>query len=101
MKLQDYGAVTDQKADSFFKQLLDWSRGKLTFADNFDCKIIPAYLGTAETIVQHSLGRIPQGIIEVASYPHGTAGISFTQSPTDKQLYMRRGTAGNCFLLIF
>lgn len=98
MRLQDFGG--DLPGRSWFQTLLEWTRKKITFDDNIDCKFITAYIGLAETEVGHPLGRTPRYIIEVAAYPNGTAGISFTKEPNKSQLFLKRATAGTCTLLL-
>lgn len=97
MKLQDFGPDAPR---SWFQQILEWSRKKITFEDNLDCVFLKAYIGTSSTEVGHPLGRTPRYIIEVAAYPNGTAGISFTSEPTNQKLFLSRSTAGECTLLI-
>lgn len=97
MKLRDYG--TDQTRE-WFQQILQWSQGKINL-DNFDAKLVTANIGTSETIVGHSLGRIPQVIIPVLSYPHGVVDLSFTKAPTLDSLYLSASTAGIRALLLF
>lgn len=97
MKLRDFGP--DATRD-WFQQILEWSRKKLTIDDNWDCTVLSTYLGTSETVIDHTLGRVPRYIWEVASYPNGTAGISFTQAPTNGKLYLKRSSAGQCTLIL-
>ena len=97
MKLLDFG---DTASRSWFQQILEWSRKKITFDDNIDCATVTAYIGTTETQVGHPLGRTPRYIIEVAAYPNGTAGISFTKEPDYKNLYLTRSVAGKCTLIL-
>lgn len=98
MKLRDIG---ENAAKEWFQQILDWSKKKISIDDNLDCQVLAANIGTSETEIGHSLGRTPRYVIEVASYPHGTAGISFTREPTHQKLWMTRATAGQCTLLLF
>lgn len=97
MKLFDFG---DDKPRSWYQQLLEWSRKKITFDDNIDCVFVTASIGTAETQVGHSLGRVPKYIIEVASFPYGTAGIAWTKAPEKDKIFITRSTAGTCVLLL-
>jgi hypothetical protein len=97
MKLRDLGV---DAAREWFQQLLEWSRKKITVDDNWDASVLKTYLGTAETVVDHTLGRTPRYIWEVASFPHGTAGISFTKEPTNAKLFLKRSTAGECTLIL-
>lgn len=96
MRLRDFGATAPRE---WFQQILEWSRKKITFQDNIDCQFLTVNIGTTETEVGHSLGRTPRYIIEVASYPNGTAGIEFTREPTNQKLFLKRNTAGTCTLL--
>jgi hypothetical protein len=95
--MPDFGASPDA---SWFSRLLDWTRGKITFEDNIDGRFLTVNIGTTETEIGHTLGRVPRYILEVASYPNGTAGIQFTKSPTIDKLYLKRGTAGQCTLFL-
>lgn len=97
MKLRDFGK---DAAYEWFQQILEFSRKKITFDDNVDCQILTVNIGIAETEIGHSLGRTPRYVIEVASYPNGTAGIQFTKEPTNQKLYLKRGTAGQCTLFL-
>lgn len=98
MKLRDFGA---DAARDWWNQLLEWSRKRITFDENMDCVSVTSYIATTETEVGHSLGRIPKYVLEVASFPNGTKGIEFTKEPTNQKLFLKRGTAGNCTLLLF
>lgn len=98
MKLPDFqGAEPDA---GWFRRLLQALRKGLTFDDNFDSVFLTVNIGTAETEVGHPLGRAPRYVIEVAAYPNGTAGISFTREPTIQKLWLTRATAGQCTLLL-
>jgi hypothetical protein len=97
MKLREF--ASDATAQ-WFKQIFEWSRKKITFEDNVDCQFLTVNIGTAETEVGHSLGRTPRYVIEVASYPNGTAGVSFTKEPTNTKLFLKRAVAGSCTLLL-
>jgi len=98
VKLENFiGSTPDT---SWFQRLLEMTRKKITFDDNIDCIFLTANIGTAETEVGHTLGRTPRYIIEVAAYPYGTAGISFTKEPTNQKLYLSRAVAGSCTLLL-
>lgn len=97
MKLRDFGSDAYR---SWFQQILEWSRKKITFEENVDGIFIQTYLGTSETVIDHALGRIPKYILEVASYPNGTAGIAFTKPPSIDKLYLTRTSAGSCVLFL-
>lgn len=97
MRLRDFGDNPDR---TWFQQIMEWSRKKVTFDDNIDCVFITADVGTSNTEVGHSLGRTPKYILEVASYPYGTAGITFTKAPTADKLFISRTSAGKCVLLL-
>jgi len=96
MKLRDYGI--DQTRE-WFQQILQWSIGKVSL-ENLDIKIITANIGTSETIVGHSLGRIPTIVIPVMKYPFGVVNISFTKSPTIDTLFLSASSAGERALLL-
>jgi len=107
MKLYDYG---DQANRSWFRQIIEWSRKKITFQDNIDCQLKYARIGTSETQIGHNLGRRPQGCIEVCAYPspqavagelNGTAGLQMTKDSDDKNVFLKRPTSGEVLLLIF
>ncbi len=107
MKLFDYG---ESATKSWFRQILEWSKKKVSISDNLDCIIIAARIGTSETQIGHSLGRKPFGCIEVCSYPspkavstevNGTAGIQMTKDSTEQALFLKRTSAGECYLLVF
>lgn len=97
MKLRDYGI--DQPRD-WFQQILEWSRGKINL-DNLDARLVVSNIGTTETLVGHSLGRIPQMIIPVMVYPYGTDTLNFTKAPTIDTLFLKAGVAGPRALLVF
>lgn len=97
MKLRDLGETATR---DWFQQILDWSRKKITFSDNIDGVFITANVGTGETQVGHPLGRTPQYIFEVAAYPNGTAGISFTKQPDNQSIFIKRSVAGQCTLFL-
>lgn len=101
MRLLDFGKLGQPKLDQWLQQLYEFSRKKITFEDNLDVTFQTVYIGTSETEVQHNLGRIPKAVLEVAAYPYGTAGISHTKAPTEKYLYLSRGSAGQCQLMIW
>lgn len=91
MKLIDFTGTPDS---NWFQQLLLLTRNKLSFDDNVDCQILTVNIGTSETEIGHSLGRVPRYIIPVASYPNGTAGIQFTKSSDNKRVFLKRDVAG-------
>lgn len=98
MKMENFtGNVPDT---SWFQRLLEMTRKKITIEDNIDGIFVTANIGTSETEIGHALGRAPRYIIEVAAYPNGTAGISFTKEPTHEKVYLKRNVAGNCTLLL-
>lgn len=97
MILRDVGAAA---AKEWFEQILQWSRKKITLDDNLDCVFVTAYIATTETEIGHPLGRTPRYIIEVAAYPNGTAGISFSRESKIDKVYLKRATAGTCTLLM-
>jgi len=97
MNLVDYG---ENAPRSWFQQVLQWSRKKITFDDNIDCQILTVNIGVAETEVGHSLGRVPRYVIPVASYPNGTAEINFTKPSDLNRLFLKRSTAGVCTLIL-
>lgn len=97
MKLRDFG---ESALRDWFNQVLDWSRKKITFDDNIDCAFITAKVDVTSTEIGHSLGRTPKYIIEVATYPYGTAGISFTRPPEKDKIFIKRNVAGTCCLLL-
>lgn len=97
MKLRDFGT---QAVDSWFNQLLEWSRKKITLQDNVDCIFVTANISTVETTVGHQLGRIPQYIIEVSRWPNSAKGIELTQAPTAEKLFIKRSSSGETTLLL-
>jgi hypothetical protein len=97
MKLFDFG---ESESRSWFRQILEFSRKRVSFEDNIDCVLVTATVDTVETQIGHSLGRAPKFIIEVASYPNGTAGISWTKAPEADKIFIKRATAGSCTLLL-
>lgn len=101
MKLRDFGQLGQPKLDQWLQQIFNFSRNSISFEDNMDVIFQNVYIGTSETEVQHNLGRTPKAVIEVAAYPYGTAGISHTKAPTEDFLYLSRGSAGNCQLMIW
>lgn len=97
MKLRDFGK---DAARDWFQQLLEWSRKRVSFEDNIDGIFLTVNIDSAETEIGHSLGRTPRYVFEVASYPNGTAGISFTKEPTNQKLYLKRSVAGQCTIFL-
>ena len=97
MKLRDFGETA---ARDWFQQILEWSRKKIAFEDNIDCIFVTANVGTSQTEIGHALGRVPKYILEVASYPNGTAGISFTKAPEVDKIFITRASSGVCTLLL-
>lgn len=98
MKLRDIGSEATR---DWFAQLLEWSRRKVSIDDNMDCTTVTAYVGTTETEVGHSLGRVPRYVIPVMAYPYGTGEMSFTKEPNNEKLFLSRRVAGTCTLLVF
>ena len=99
MKLRDYGEIFSR---DWIQQLLQWSRNKVSVVDNLDCVEVVAYINTTETVIGHSLGRVPRGTIPIMKYPFGTvASLSFTREPTIDKIYLTRSTAGYQGLLIY
>lgn len=98
MKIQDFTGDLPDK--SWFEQILTWSRKKFTFDDNLDGVFVTANVGTGETEVGHPLGRTPKYILEIAAYPNGTAGITFTKQPDNNRIFIKRAVAGQCTLLL-
>lgn len=98
MKLQDFGSIAPDR--TWFQALLQFTRNKISFDDNLDGQFVTTNVGTGETEIGHSLGRVPKYVIEVAAYPNGTAGISFTKPATINQIYLKRAVAGACTLFI-
>lgn len=99
MKLRDFGK---DAAYEWFQQILEWSRKKITLPDNVDCIFVTATISTSETTVGHTLGRVPQYILEVCTWPDGIkcAGIELTKAPTNEKIFIKRGTAGKTTLLL-
>lgn len=98
MKLFDIG---DDQPRAWFQQLLEWSRKKITFDDNIDCVFLTVNISTSETVIEHSLGRVPKGIIPVAQYPNNITELSWTREPTNRNLYLKQRISGAMTLLIF
>lgn len=98
MKLRDFG---EDQNRSWFQQILEWSRKKISVEDNIDCVILSVSIGTSETIVDHPLGRIPKGIINVLSYPNNTSEMTWTRAPEQSRLFIQARTAGTYTLLLF
>lgn len=97
MRLRDFG---QEAPSSWFQQILEWSRKKITFEDNVDCVFITATIATTETVVGHQLGRTPKYVLEVASWPNGIKGIELTKAPTSEKLFIKRATSGETTLLL-
>jgi len=103
MKMQDFGKLGNPKLDQWLQQIFSFSRKKISFQDNMDVILQSAYIGSGGSQIQHSLGRIPQGVIEVATQQTGTKGISPTVGKewTEKFIYLTRATSGDCQLMIY
>lgn len=107
MKLRDFSSEAPRE---WFQQLLEWSRKKITLADNVDCVFVSAKVETSETVVGHQLGRIPKYVMEVATWPEEkvggvnsvtvSGGIALTKAPTSEKLFIKRGTSGQTTLLL-
>jgi hypothetical protein len=98
LKLFDYG---DDQNRSWFQQILEWSRKKISIEDNLDCIILSVNVATTETVVDHTLGRVPRGIIPILQYPNNITEMSWTQEPTNQKLFIKQRVAGKITLLIF
>jgi hypothetical protein len=99
VKLREYG---DQENRSWFQQILEWSRNKLSFEDNLDCVIITASIATSETIVGHTLGRVPKGVIPILQWPNNTSVLTWgSKPPDDTKLYLKQSVDGKITLLVF
>ena len=101
MRLLEFGT---EQSRSWFQQLLDWSRNKVSFEENLDCVIIDVNIATSETIVDHPLGRVPKGIIPLLRWPNNTSELSWSdpeKPPTDTRLFLKQRVAGKVTLLIF
>lgn len=97
MKLRDFGVNAPRE---WFQQIMEWSSRKITFEDNIDCVFVTADLSTSETVIGHSLGRVPKYIIPVASWPNSVDKITLTKAPTNSQIYLSRATAGKQVLML-
>lgn len=103
MKLQDFGKLGEAKLDQWLQQIFSFSRKSISFEDNIDCVLQTAYIGSSGSQIQHSLGRVPKGVIEVATQQTGTKGISPVVGSqwTEKFIYLSRDTSGESTLIIF
>lgn len=100
MRLRDFGPDAPRE---WFQQILDWSRKAITLDDNVDCVFVTATIGTSETAVGHSLGRVPKYIIPVCSWVTGATicrEITLTKAPTVDQVYVSSASAGKQTLLL-
>ena len=100
MKLRDFGV---DAAREWYQQLLEWSRKKVTLEDNVDCVFVTATIGTSETAIGHTLGRIPKYVIPVGSWVSGATivrAITLTKAPTVDQVYVSSASAGKQTLLL-
>ena len=97
MKLRDFGK---DAPESWFQQILEWSRRKITFSDNIDCVFVTVDIATTETMVGHTLGRVPKYVLEMASWPNSALGVELTKAPTSNKLFIKRGTSGETTLLL-
>lgn len=98
MKLRDFGS---NAAREWFQQVLEWSKKRVSVDENLDIQIIEADIGTSETRVGHSLGRIPKGIIPIMKYPNGVSSLSFTKESTADSIFLSRASAGKQALIIY
>lgn len=106
MKLRDFGNITDLSAvTEFAKQVLEWSRQKITLDDNIGFVKLTCYVGTTETEVGHPLGRVPTAIIEQVMFPNpdgtATGGITMTKAPEANKIFLKRSTSGRVGLILF
>ena len=98
MKLFDFG---ENQNRSWFQQILEWSRKKISVEDNLDCVILTVQIATTETIVDHTLGRVPKGIIPVLQWPNNISELSWTKEPTSTRLFLKQRVAGTMTLLMY
>jgi hypothetical protein len=98
MKLTDFGS---DQSRSWFQQILEWSRKKISIEDNLDCVIISVNVGTTETIVDHPLGRVPRGIVPILQWPNSIYEIGWTREPTNARLFIKSRVAARLTLLLF
>jgi hypothetical protein len=98
MKLLDLG---DQATRPWFTQILEWSRKKITFDDNIDCVFLTVNISTSETVIEHTLGRVPKGIIPIAQYPNNISELSWSREPTNQKLHLKQRVSGTMTLMIF
>lgn len=98
MKLRDYGEVFGR---DWIQQIMQWSKKKVSVGDNIDCVEVVEFINTTETRVGHNLGRVPQGIIPIMKYPHGTDSLSFTRAPEIDKIWVSRSTAGFQGLILY
>jgi hypothetical protein len=103
MKMRDFGKLGQAKLDQWLQQIFQFSENKVSFFDNMDCIFQNVYIGSGGSQIEHNLGRVPQGVIEVATQQTGTAGISPTlgKAWTNQHIYLTRTTSGNCQVMIF
>lgn len=103
MKLQDFGKLGQPKLDQWLQQVFNWAQKKVSFKDNMDVSFQEVYISSSGSQIQHNLGRIPQGVIQVATQQNGTASITPTLDKpwTSKFIYLTRSSSGNSTLMIF
>lgn len=98
MKLTDFG---DKPDNTWFRNILEWSRKKISLDDNLDCVTMSVEIATTETKIGHSLGRVPKGVIPLLQFPGATIEMTMTNAPTNNLLFISARVKGTYGLLIF
>lgn len=98
MRLFDYG---EKETRSFIRQILEWSQKKVSFVDNIDCLQMASFIGTSETVIEHSLGRIPKALVPILVFPNKIPTLEFTKAPDASKIYIKAGSAAEVSFLIF
>lgn len=98
MKLTDFG---DKPEATWFKNILEWSRKKVSIDDNLDCVTLSVDIATSETAISHPLGRVPKGIIPFLTFPGSLVEMDVTRAPINTQLFLKSRIAVKANLLIF
>lgn len=103
MKLMDFGKLGEAKLDQWLQQLFQFTQNRVNLFDNVDVLFQEVYIDIGGSQIQHNLGRIPQGVIEVATQQYGTAGIGpVVGKPwTNQFIYLRRNSTGTSNVMIF
>lgn len=103
MRFRDFGKTGNDIMDRWLDQVLQFSQHRVSILENLDVMfhLVEFQTAATEQEINHNLGRIPLGFIEIGYFPYGTSSISWTKEATNTKMYLKRDKAGQCVLLLF